>query len=119
MKWYTAKLVFHIIVGTGDDCVEFDEQLILIAAVSRQMAYRQAKYAGINKQDRFLNIQQQEVLWKFIDVAEVNELNEQLDGSELHSEIKTHRQAEQYINSIRAKATQISNFNNQDWVQLL
>ena len=87
MNWYVAKIVFRIISGDGNHHAQFDEQLRLINAVDEQQAFEKATVIGINNQESFLNNQSQPVQWQFIDVAEINALNDLTDGTELYYQI--------------------------------
>lgn len=42
MNWYLAKMVFRILCGDGNHRAQFDEQLRLISAVSREEAFHKA-----------------------------------------------------------------------------
>ena len=87
MNWYVAKIVFRIISGDGNHHAQFDEQLRLINADDEHQAFEKATVMGINNQESFLNNQSQPVQWQFIDVAEINALNELTDGTELYYQI--------------------------------
>jgi hypothetical protein len=97
MNWYVAKLVFRVISGDGNHRAQFDEQLRLINADNEQTAYNKASQIGLVNQDSFLNINKQTVQWQFIDVAELNQLNELADGTELHYHIHEEPDADLYI----------------------
>jgi hypothetical protein len=48
-------------------------------------------------QDSFLNNNKQTVQWQFINVAELNRLNDLADGTELHYHIHEEPDADLYI----------------------
>lgn len=96
MNWYVAKIVFRIVSGDGKHDAQFDEQLRLINAVSDKHAYEKARQIGISSQDSFLNNQKQPVRWEFIDVAEINPVNELTDGAELYYQIQEPADANLY-----------------------
>jgi uncharacterized protein DUF4288 len=112
MKWYIAKIVFHILTGENDQSTSFDEQLWLIEATDKKEAFYKAKKIGINNQDSFLNVQMLSVKWNFINVAEVKELNALTDGKEIYSQIREYGDAGKHTNFIHEKAARIINFNN-------
>jgi len=97
MNWYVVKLIFRIISGDGKHNPQFDEQLRLISAESEIEAYQKAKKIGVNAEDDFLNNANQHVKWQFIDVAEINSLNELGDGTELYYQIHEAENADLYI----------------------
>jgi hypothetical protein len=96
MNWYVAKIVFRIISGEGNHHAQFDEQLRLISADDEQQAFKKATIVGLNNQDSFLNNQSQPVQWQFIDVAEINQLNDLADGTELYYQIHEAPDADLY-----------------------
>ncbi len=97
MNWYVAKLVFRVISGDGDHNAQFDEQLRLVNAETEQDAFKKAMLIGVSNQDSFLNNKKQPVQWQFIDVAEINQLNDLADGTELYYNIHEPADADLYI----------------------
>jgi hypothetical protein len=97
MNWYVAKLVFRIISGDGYHQAQFDEQLRLINAESEQQAYEKASSIGFNNQESFYNNEKQQVKWQFIDVAEINQLADLTDGTELYYQINEPENADLYV----------------------
>jgi len=97
MNWYVAKLVFRVISGDGSHHAQFDEQLRLINADNEYTAFEKASRIGQANQDSFLNNNKQTVQWQFIDVAELNQLGELKDGTELYYNIHETQDADLYI----------------------
>jgi hypothetical protein len=104
MNWYLAKLVFQIVCGDGDHLPQFDEQLRLIRADSKEDAFRKARSVGGNEQETFRNRKDQLVQWQFINVSELYRLSELIDGAELYSRIEEKENAEAYIYTVNQKA---------------
>jgi hypothetical protein len=101
MKWYLAKLVFHIICGKGEHTPQFDEQLRLIYAEDDLHAFHKARKMGdIETEDEHL----MPLKWKFIDVSELHLLAELTDGAEIYSRINEEESAEIYIGNIKKRA---------------
>lgn len=96
MNWYVAKIIFRIVSGDGHHDAQFDEQLRLISAGNDKQAFDKAVVLGRECQDSFLNNQSQTVRWEFIDVAEINQLNELADGTELYYQIQEPANADLY-----------------------
>lgn len=96
MNWYVAKIIFRIISGDGQHDAQFDEQLRLINAENEKQAFDKATALGQACQNSFLNNQSQPVRWAFIDVAEINPLNELADGTELYYQIQEPADADLY-----------------------
>ena len=107
MNWYIAKIVFRIISGEGNHAPQFDEQLRLINAEDEKHAFEKASLIGIQNQERFVNSQNQPVKWQFINVAELNQLNDLSDGTEIYYNIEEPADAELYIKWANHKASLI------------
>ena len=107
MNWYLAKIVFRIICGDGDHTPQFDEQLRLISASSKEEAFKKAQLTGEKEKETFYNRRQQLVQWQFINVSEIYKLSELIDGAELYSRIEERDNAEAYIHVVNQKAENI------------
>ncbi len=107
MNWYLTKLVFRIICGDGDHTPQFDEQLRLISASSKEEAFKKARHAGEKDEETFYNRKQQLVQWQFINVSEIYKISELIDGAELYSRIEERDNAEAYIHVVNQKARNI------------
>lgn len=107
MNWYLTKMVFRIICGDGNHTAQFDEQLRLIAASSKEEAFHKAQVMGIREEEMFFNNNLQLVQWQFISVSELYRLGELTDGAELYSRIEEKEDAECYLHVIHKKAEQI------------
>ncbi len=107
MNWYLAKMVFRIICGDGNHTAQFDEQLRLISAGSKEEAFHKAQLLGGREEEMFFNNNQQLVQWQFISVSELFLLNELIDGAEVYSRIEEKENAGIYLHIIQKKAEQI------------
>lgn len=107
MNWYLTKMVFRIVCGDGNHRAQFDEQLRLITAGSREEAFHKAQLLGGREEEMFFNNSQQLVQWQFVSVSELYQLNELTDGAELYSRIEEQENAEAYMHVIHRKAEQI------------
>ena len=107
MNWYLAKFVFQIICGDGEHTAQFDEQLRLIAAETKNEAFRKAQQTGRQEEETFYNQKQQLVKWQFVNVSELYQLSELMDGAELYSRIDEKDNAETYIHIVNQKAENI------------
>jgi hypothetical protein len=97
MNWFIAKIIFRIVSGEGNHDAQFDEQLRLISATNDKEAFEKAARLGQICQDSFMNNEKQPVRWEFIDVAEINQLNELADGTELYYQINEPADADLYM----------------------
>lgn len=104
MNWYLTKTVFQIICGDGDHTPQFDEQLRLISASSKEAAFNKAQNIGKREEETFYNRKQQLVRWEFINVSEIYKISELIDGAEIYSRIEERDNAEAYIHVINQKA---------------
>lgn len=86
---------------------QFDEQLRIVSARDENEAFLKARMIGVREEDQFLNDEQRLIKWKFIDVTELNLLEELKDGMEIYSCINEHEESERYIYYIQQKATSI------------
>jgi hypothetical protein len=107
MKWYLAKIVFRIICGEGNHTPQFDEQLRLIIAPTKEDAFTKAQALGKKEEETFYNRKEQLVKWEFINVSELYKLSELIDGAELYSRIEEKDDAEQYMHVVNQKAENI------------
>jgi hypothetical protein len=105
MNWYVAKIVFRILSGDGNHHAQFDEQLRLISAENEYEAFEKANNIGRLNQDSFMNNQSEPVRWQFIDVAELNQLGELSDGTELYYQIHEAADADLYMNWAHHKSS--------------
>lgn len=107
MKWYLAKFVFRIVCGEGLHTPQFDEQLRLIAAGTKEEAFRKAQEMGKHDEETFFNQQQQLVQWQFVNISELYQLSELIDGAELYSRIEEKENADAYVYTVNQKAENI------------
>ncbi len=107
MNWYLTKMVFRIVCGDGNHTPQFDEQLRLISAQSREEAFHKAQSLGMRSEEMFFNQREQLVRWQFISVSELFLLQELIDGAELYSRVEETEDADSYLKFIYSKAEQI------------
>jgi hypothetical protein len=107
MQWYLAKLIYRILCGDGQHVAQFDEQLRLIQAEDALHAFQKARKLGEQEEDNFLNASAKPVHWKFIDVAEMHQLDKLIDGAEMYSRICEEDDADSYIRVTHLKAAHL------------
>ena len=107
MQWYLAKIVFRIVCGDGDHTAQFDEQLRLVAADSKEEAFNKAQAMGKHEEETFMNQKNELVQWKFINVSELYKLSQLIDGAEVYSRIEERENAEAYVYTVNQKAENI------------
>ena len=103
MSWYIAKVIFKICAGSTT-LAQFDEHLRLIQAENFDQAFIKARLIGICEEDQFVNENQRETKWEFVNVTEILPLQELCDGLEVYSQIHETSEAKSYINLVHRKA---------------
>jgi hypothetical protein len=118
MNWYLSKIVFRIICGDGQHTAQFDEQLRLINANSKDEAFQKAQTMGMKEEEMFFNEKKQLVQWQFVAVSELYRLNELMDGAEMYSRIEEKDDAESYIHILQTRAKHIRYSNTLELLNL-
>jgi hypothetical protein len=104
MNWYITKIVFNISAENSTNKRQFDEQLRLVIAESKEEAFLKARAIGLSEEDTFYNDNKKVVKWEFINVSEVLPVENLEDGIELYSRIHETEEASSYINFVHQKA---------------
>ena len=111
MNWYVAKIIYNINLEKGMYAPEFDEQLRLIEAPSKEVAFSKARVIGKEGEESFqMNDRKTTINWEFIDVSEIFEV-ELSDGSAIYSSTQEKDKINGYINFIKQKATDLQKKN--------
>jgi hypothetical protein len=119
MNWYLAKIVYRIICGDGDHAAQFDEQLRLVYATTKEDAFYKAQQIGKNEEETFYNLKQELVQWRFINVSELYKIGEMIDGAELYSRIEEKDNGDVYTEVINKKAQGILHSDTHQILQLV
>lgn len=102
MEWYSAKIIYEI-TNSLNDIVQVDEQLRIIQAVSKELAYEIANQLGYIHQDKVCTNTGAVLSWNFIAVTEIKHIGEIRHGSEVSSVIQDSPK-ESFLEEIRQKA---------------
>jgi hypothetical protein len=104
MNWYITKIVFNI--SAEQRTHQFDEQLRLVSAESKEEAFLKARTIGLREEDIFYNDHNKEVKWEFINVSEIIPIGKIEDGTEVYSRIHETKEQEAgtYINFVHQRA---------------
>jgi hypothetical protein len=102
MNWYITKIVFNITAEQRTH--QFDEQLRLVNADSKEEAFLKARTIGLREEDCFYNDQKKEVKWEFVNVSEIIPIGNLEDGTEVYSRIHETQEADSYINFVHQRA---------------
>jgi hypothetical protein len=110
MNRYIAKLIFNINIDNGENSSQFDEQTRIIEAQSLEDAFFKARLRGKKEESNFINKNNKQVNWEFIDVTELYPLDNAKDGEQLYSKTYENEDASSFINSTRQKSMIIQTF---------
>lgn len=120
MNWYITKIVFQVIVEGREHIAEFDEQLRVIAAASKEEAFKKATRIGMAEEGSIENIHNNRLIqWKFINIATLYQLKELLDGAEICASTHEPDCAATYIEMVHKKAAHIQNSDTLEILQLV
>jgi hypothetical protein len=104
MNWYSAKIVFQIQIESVKIAHQFDESIRLIHANNKEEAFQLATKIGFENQSRFKNINGDWVMWSFIAVVSLYEIDKLQNGVEMYSMIIEDQNPDHYIQVIKNKA---------------
>lgn len=107
MNWYIAKIVFHIVSGSGEHKPQFDEQYRLIKADCLAEAFDKATIVGQGEDEMLINDRQEIVRWEFVNVSELYPVNELRDGMELFSTIHEPDEKDNFVEIVQMKAAYV------------
>lgn len=120
MNWYITKIVFQVIFCGKAQAPQFDEQLRIITASSKEEAFNKAQQLGKSEEGRVVNMNNHQLIqWKFINVSTLYQLKELLDGAEVSSTTHEPDCADHYINMVNEKAFHIKNNDTLEILQLV
>ena len=85
MNLYVAKIVFNININKGGNQSQFDEQLRIIRAENIEIALMKGRELGKEEETIFLNHKGETVEWNFIDVADLQPIQNLNHGTEIYS----------------------------------
>jgi hypothetical protein len=107
MSWYIAKIVYQILISEGEESAQFEEQLRLISADNKQEALEKAVALGEQEESLFYNYRDQPVYWKFLDVPELQPVQQLNDGLQLYSHLEQPEYADAYMALVQSKAESV------------
>ena len=107
MEWYSAKIVYQI-TNNQNDIVQFDEQVRVINAINKELAYEIANQLGYINQEKVITDVGAILSWEFIAVTEIKRIGEVKHGAEVSSLIKEFPK-ELFIEETYKKAAYLKN----------
>jgi hypothetical protein len=111
MYWYIAKIVYQILISDGRDASQFEEQLRLIQAADKAEALSKAIAIGEQEESLFYNFRDEPVYWKFLDVPELQPVQQLNDGLQLYSHLEVPEYADSYLALVQSKAESVRSDN--------
>lgn len=105
MNWYLVKLIFQIIRGNGNHTPQFDEQLRLVRADEAAWAIEKAHVLGWLEQSDFESTEGEKIIWKFIEVADIQKLTNLEDGAHMQSTTVEPLCSKEYLHQVSLQAT--------------
>jgi hypothetical protein len=120
MNWYITKIVFQVIVDGREHIAEFDEQLRVVSADSKEAAFIKATQIGMAEEGSIENMHNNRLIhWKFINITTLYQLKELLDGAEICAATHEPDCAAAYIDMVHKKAAYIQNSDTLEILQLV
>lgn len=97
MKWFIVKYMYQIIIGEGNHTPQFDEQIRLLMAFDSAEALNKAESQADGFHKPFANHNGELVTWKFICIADLNEIDQPHDGQELCSSLHEPEDVSEFL----------------------
>jgi hypothetical protein len=101
MKKYITKLVFRVVSASGD-LEELDVQFRLVEAPDDLAAFYKARSLGLQEEDS--SGSSEKFSWKFIDVADLYDLDRMRDGDQIFSETRKEEDVTSFVTYVKNKA---------------
>lgn len=109
MNWYLVKIVFRICPIKDAVRPQFDEQLRIVSADSKEEALLKARIIAIGEEDFCLRQENNQVTWEFINIPEITEVSTPGDGQQLTSRTIETEAPEDFIREVHERALFLRN----------
>lgn len=107
MSTFITKLMFQVQIQDTNRIAQFDEQIRVVEASTYEEALEKAMDLGKSEETSFLNVNNQKVTWKFIEVFDLICISELKDGSQVYSTTHEKEDPEVFINYVRQNSVEI------------
>ncbi|MFD2584293.1 DUF4288 domain-containing protein [Pedobacter vanadiisoli] len=114
MKWFAVNCIYQVICGEGKHAPQFNEQIRLIQADGIVLALEKAKLNAVHFNPPFSNCIGDKVVWKFIGIGGILEVEEPADGVEVGSKIVEPKSVEKYLEKLEHRNQSLTNQNRFD-----
>ncbi|GGH02114.1 MULTISPECIES: DUF4288 domain-containing protein [Pedobacter] len=114
MKWFAVNCIYQVICGEGKHTPQFNEQTRLIQADGTMQALEKAKLNAVHFNQPFNNCVGDKVVWKFIGIGGISEVEEPADGVEVSSRIVEPKSVDHYLEKLEHRNQSLINQNRFD-----
>lgn len=111
MKWFAVNCIYQVICGEGKHSPQFNEQIRLLQALNRLEAVEKVNQQVTQYNVPFKNCVGEKVVWKFLGIASLTEINEIKDGVEVASKILEPKSAENYLKKLKHRIRLLTESN--------
>lgn len=100
MKWFAVNCIYQVICGDGKHSPQFNEQTRLIYAQNACEALNKAKMMASGFNAPFKSCEGKPVIWTFISIGGIIEIDEPADGVEVSSKILEPKSVKKYLKKL-------------------
>jgi len=111
MKWFAVNFIYRVTCGEGIHSPQFNEQIRLITAETIIAAINKARVLALSYNSSFKNCMGEKVIYDFIDVAGISEIEFPTDGVEVSSKVLEPESVEAYLKKLRYRVTILTKLN--------
>jgi len=101
VKWFAVNCTYQVICGEGKHSPQINEQTRLIQAKDIAHALKKARTQAEAYNAPFENCEGDRVIWKFVGIGGINEIEAIVDGVEVWSKILEPKSVDVYLESIK------------------
>lgn len=111
MKWFAVNCIYQVICGEGYHSPQFNEQIRLFLATDRLEALEKVNQHAGKFNVPFKNCAGETVLWEFLGIGSLTEINEIKDGVEVASKILEPKSLENYLENLEHRTRLLTKSN--------
>jgi len=111
MKWFAVNCIYQIVCGEGKHSPQFNEQTRLIHAANLVHALEKVKTQAGEYNTSFKNCEGERVIWKFIGIGSISEIDKPGDGTEVASKILEPKSVEMYLEELKHRNKLLTEIN--------
>ncbi|WP_443939561.1 DUF4288 domain-containing protein [Pedobacter sp. MW01-1-1] len=111
MKWFAITYVYQIICGEGKHAPQMNEQVRLIRADGKKNALAKAIENAESYNTAFSNCEGKTVVWKFVGITSVEEINHPAEGVQITSKIVEPASFDEYFDMLNHRIKLLTQIN--------